>query len=149
MIQATSVNLKRNRHSRRTRRDGMILAAVLVALLVVMLLGAAFANLFIAQRRLVHQTNERQQAFWLAEAAVNRAKYRLANEVDYAGETWQVPSEHLDHRKSGVATIRIENVATPRSSQRIVVEAELVTTGSRQAIHHRELFVAIPQPKPQ
>ncbi len=140
---------KTTNNGRRRRRTGIILAVVLVALLVVMLLAAAFANLFIAQRKLVRQTAQQQQVFWLAEAALNRAVYRLSKDPSYDGETWQLPIDSLDRFKSANATIRVESAEEQQQGDRIFVEAQLTTQGGRSVVHHRDLFVMASAAEPE
>ncbi|MBC8356239.1 MAG: hypothetical protein H8E66_30035 [Planctomycetes bacterium] len=136
-----SHRIQRTRMQR--RRPGMIIAIVLVALLVVMLLGAALANAFIAQRQLSRRSEQQQQAFWLAESAMQRATYRFANEGDYEGETWQLsPDDLVGGTHAGVAVIRIEQVSEPTPGKRIVVDASYPQNALKQTVQHRELFVA-------
>ncbi len=142
MICFTPENFSARMMPARPRRTGMILAIVLVALLVVMLFGAALANVFLAQRQLVRHNEQQQQAFWLAESALHRAAHRYANEPGYEGETWQVPADDLSGTHAGVAVIRVEAVNEAKPSHRIVVDASYPSGALKQAVQHRELFVA-------
>jgi hypothetical protein len=76
-------------------RSGAILAAALVALFVVSLLGLALIQLVVIHHRQEQVEAQRQQCFWLAESGVQRALARLAKSPDYAGETWTIPSAAL------------------------------------------------------
>ena len=131
------------RHSR-PRRTGMILAVVLVALLIVMLLGAAIANAFLAQRQLARDNQQRQQAFWLAESALHRAAHRLANEPGYEGETWQVSADDLGGTYAGIAIVRVETISEDKPGRRIIVDATYPSGALKESVQHRELFVAPP-----
>jgi type II secretory pathway pseudopilin PulG len=119
----------------------MILAMVLVALLIVMLLGAALANAFIARRQLVRHSEQQQQAFWLAESAMQRAVYRLANDPEYQGETWQVPADDLGGTYVGVAIIQVDAIAEADTERRITVEATYPSNALKKNVQHRELLV--------
>ncbi len=140
--------LRRNNRAGKTRigqcqrRSGIVLAVVLVALLVVLLLGAAFVNMFVAQRKLVRQASQQQQALWIVEAAANRAVYRMSKDKEYEGETWQLPADALNSFTSGAATIRIEAIENPRKGHQISVNAWLSTGGNRRVVQHREQFLA-------
>jgi Tfp pilus assembly protein PilX len=123
------------------RRTGMILAVVLVALLVVMMFGAALTNTFLAQRQLSRNNRQQQQAFWLAESALQRAVSRLAREADYEGETWQVAAESLDGKHAGVAIIRIEAASEPNTGSKIVVDASYPSRGLKRIAQRCERFV--------
>ena len=126
----------------RRRRSGMILAMVLVALLIVMLLGAALANAFLAQRQLARHRAQQQQAFWLAESALQRAAYRLASEAEYEGETWHAAPESLAGTHAGTTIIRVEAVTEPQPGHFIFVDASYPRDTAKQSVQHRELFVA-------
>ena len=142
MIRFTPRNLGASKSRPRPQRTGMILAMVLVALLVVMLLGAALANAFLAQRQLVRLSQQQQQAFWLAESAMHRAAHRFANEPGYEGETWQVPADDLGGTYAGVAVVRVETVSEPQSGHRIIVDSSYPSGALKKTVQHRELFVA-------
>jgi Tfp pilus assembly protein PilX len=124
----------------------MILAMVLVALLVVMLLGAALANAFLAQRQFVRHTEQQQRAFWLAESALQRAAHRLATEPDYAGETWQLSANDLGGAHAGVAVVLVEPVADTEPGHRIIVDASYPSGALKKIVQHRELFVTQTKP---
>lgn len=126
----------------RRRRTGAILATVLVALLVVMMLGAALTNAFLARRQLVRESEWQQQGFWLAESAMQRAAHRLATEPDYAGDTWNLPPDQINGTRAGVASIRIEAVSEPQPGHRIIVDASYPSDGLKKSLYHRERFVA-------
>lgn len=126
----------------RRRPTGVILAAVLVALLVVMMLGAALTNAFLARRKLVRESEWQQQGLWLAESAMQRAEHRLATEPDYAGDTWQLPPDQLNGTSAGVALIRVEAVSEPQPGHRIFIDASYPSNGLKKSFHHRERFIA-------
>lgn len=142
MIRVTHRMSTKSRWCPRRRRPGMILAIVLVALLVVMLLGASLANAFLAQRQFARHVERQQQAFWLAESALHRAAHRLANEPGYEGETWQVSADDLGGIYAGVAVVRVETVAEAEPRYRIIVDASYPSEALKKLVQHRELLVA-------
>lgn len=131
-----------NKSTSRRHPSGMILAIVLVALLVVMLLGAALTNAFLAQRQFARHVEQQQQAFWLAESALHRAAHRLANEPGYEGETWHVSADDLGGTHAGVAVVRVEAVAEAELGHRIIVDASYPSDALKKLVQHRELLVA-------
>ena len=144
MIRLTRWRFNASHARLQQRRSGMILAMVLVALLVVMLFGAALVNMFLAQRQLVRHNQQQQQAFWLAESALHRAAHRFASEPEYRGETWQVTADDLDGTHGGVAVVRVEAVNEAKPGHRIVVDASYPSGALKKIVQHRELFVAQP-----
>jgi hypothetical protein len=120
----------------------MILAIVLVALLVVMLLGAALANAFLAHRQFARHVEQQQQALWFAESALHRATHRLANEPGYEGETWHVSADALGGIYAGVAVVRVEAIAEVEPGHRIIVDASYPSNALKKLVQHRELLVA-------
>lgn len=141
MTRRTQTNRQSDQRRSHRPRSGMILAMVLVALLIVMLLGAALANAFLARRQLVRHSEQQQQAFWLAESAMQRAVYRLTNEPEYQGETWQVPADDLGGTYFGVAIIQVDAIAAADTELRITVEATYPSNALKKTIQHRELLV--------
>ena len=47
------------------------------------------------------------QAEWLAESGLERAAAKLADDANYAGETWNVAAEDLDTRHAGQVEIQV------------------------------------------
>ncbi|MCA9141559.1 MAG: hypothetical protein KDB05_02180 [Planctomycetales bacterium] len=139
MTRTTNSKPKRMRST--PARNGLILAMVLVALLVVTLLGAALANAFVAHRQFARHREQQQQAFWIAESALQHAAYRLATEPDYEGQTWEVTAEKLGSHHAGVAVIHIETGPERRQGYRIVVDASYPLNSKTQTVQHRELIV--------
>ncbi len=132
------------RHSLRTesnRRPGAILAAVLLSLLVVMLVGAELTEAIVQHHRQSRLAEDRQQAFWIAESALQRAAHALARSPDYKGETWRVPAEVLGSGRAGVATITVEPAAGPASRRRIAVQAYYPDDPVQRTLYERELIV--------
>jgi hypothetical protein len=123
------------------RRAGAILAAVLLSLLVVLLVGAELTRAIVQHRRQGRLAEDRQQAFWIAESALQRAVHLLANSPDYQGETWPVSGEVLGTGQAGVATIKVEPATGPAERRRIVVQAYYPEDAVHRTLYKRELFL--------
>jgi Tfp pilus assembly protein PilV len=132
--------------SRRTRwktgiRAGFVLAAVLVSLLVVMMLAAALTKTLVLHRQEIRSSEQRQQSFWLAESALQRARHALSRSSDYRGETWHVAADVLGGGRAGVAVIRVESVDEPAAGLRVRVEASYPEDSIQRILHERELIL--------
>ena len=123
------------------RRSGAILAAVLLSLLVVLLVGAELTRAIVQHRRQGRLAEDRQQAFWIAESALQRAVHALAKSPDYHGETWQVSGEMLGTGRAGVATIKVEPAEGRAERRRIVVQAYYPDDAVYRTLYERELFL--------
>jgi hypothetical protein len=151
MVQRRTENdsrpLARARRRRKVvSRPAIILPCVLAALVVVMLVAAALTEAIVLDRRQGRRCEERQQALWLAESALQRAVHAAAKSPDYRGETWRVPAEVLGGRRPGVAIIRVEPVAAPRPGRRVQVEAYYPEETVDRTLYQREAFVNSPSP---
>ncbi|MBN2580408.1 MAG: hypothetical protein JXB10_15600 [Pirellulales bacterium] len=88
-------------------RRGMILILVLVCLAVAaMVIVVAVRRAVVADRGAQH-AGWNLQAAWLAESGVQRAAARLADDPQYAGQTWDIPAAELDGRHAGKVTIAV------------------------------------------
>jgi len=133
--------VKRFLRTKSDRRTGAILAAVLLSLLVVMLVGAELTEAIVQHHRQSRLAEDRQQAFWIAESAVQRAVHALTRSADYKGETWRVPAEVLGSGRAGVATIKIEPAAGASVRRRIAVQAYYPDDPVQRTLYERELIV--------
>ncbi|MBL7038100.1 MAG: hypothetical protein ISR77_05690 [Pirellulaceae bacterium] len=132
--------------SKRKPRPGAILAAVLIGLLVVMLVGAELTRAIVLHHRQMRVSESRQQSFWLAESAVQRAARALDKSPDYEGETWRVPAEVLGAGSPGVAIIQVEPASDSETGRLIRVQAYYPDETSHRILHERELLVNLPSP---
>ena len=123
-------------------RSGVVLVAVLVALLVVMLISTAIVRGLVVQHHLARSEQQRLQAFWFAESAVQRARSRLEAAPDYEGETWQIELPQSGYA-SGQALIRIEPVENDPNKRTIVVEARLPNDPIDGVLQQRSLVVEL------
>jgi type II secretory pathway component PulK len=121
-------------------RSGVVLVAVLVALLVVMLISTAIVRGLVVQHRLARTEQQRVQAFWFAESAVQRARARLAAAPDYEGETWQIELPQSGYAMSQ-ALIRIEPIENEPNKRTIIIEARLPNDPIDGVLQQRSLVV--------
>jgi Tfp pilus assembly protein PilX len=115
---------------------------VLVALLVVMLISAAIVRALVVQHRLARLEQQRIQAFWFAESAVQRARMQLAAVPSYGGETWtiELPQES---GLPGQAVIRVEPVENEPTKRKIIVEARWPNDPLDGVLEQRSLVVEL------
>lgn len=129
------------------RRSGVILAAVLIGLFVVMLVGAELTRTIMLHHRQTRLSESQQQSFWLVESAFQRATHALARSPDdYEGETWRVPAEVLGAGSPGVAIIQVEPASDPHTGRLIRVQAYYPDDGEHRILHERELSVNLSSP---
>ncbi len=121
-------------------RSGVVLVAVLVALLVVMLISSAIVRGLVVQHRLARAEQQRVQAFWFAESAVQRARAQLAATPDYDGETWQIELPESGYAPSQ-AVIRVEPIENEPDKRSITVEARLPNDPIDGVLEQRSLVV--------
>ena len=134
------------RTGRTKRRSGVILAAVLISLFVVLLVGAELTRAIVTHHRHTHLAESQQQSFWLAESAFQRAAHALARSPDYEGETWRIPADVLGAGSPGVAIIQIEPAADPDTGRVLRVQAYYPEDGPHRILHEREMSVDLPSP---
>ncbi len=130
------------KHSNRlVQRTGAILAIVLVSLLVAMMLGGELIQATVVRHRQTRLAEQRQQSFWLAESAVQRALHALSRSPDYEGEMWRVSDEHFADGQAGLAIITIKPVGEAGQGRLIHVEAYYPDDPVDRTLYQRELLV--------
>jgi len=138
----TLVPPKRTPDPLHARRSGVILVAVLVALLVVMLISAAIVRGLVVQHRLARAEQQRVQAFWFAESAVQRARTQLEATLGYDGETWQIELPQSGYA-SGQALIRVEPIENEPNQRTIIIEVRLPNDPIDGVLEQRSLVVDV------
>ena len=79
-----------------TRRRGVALLTVVIALALISVMLAATTWQLVAQRRTLERRQNQAQAMWLARAGAERAAARLLAEPGYSGETVElIPGSQL------------------------------------------------------
>jgi type II secretory pathway pseudopilin PulG len=108
----------------RQRRDGFILIALMVFIAVAMMLALAWLKTAALERRTFRTLQQRAQAEWLVESAIDRAAARLAANPDYEGETWKLSQADMGGLDAGEALITVETVAENQNVRRVSVQAD-------------------------
>jgi len=93
---------------RKHKRTAAILIAVLASLMVIVLLGGAMVNSLAVDLRQHRQSARDLQAFWLAEAGLDRAVSKLAVDSEYREETWRIPADEMQIANPAVVQITLE-----------------------------------------
>lgn len=115
----TCLRASTNRH----QRAGAALVLALAVFTAVALLVGSSLGLFAAQHRALRQAQFEQQAWWLADAGLERAAAQLEENADYTGEVWQLAAEELTGVHPATVTIRVESTEVDAPLRRITAEA--------------------------
>ncbi len=126
---------------RMVSRPGAILVIVLVSLLVAVVLGGELIKATVIRHRQTRLVEQRQQSFWLAESAVQRALHALSESPDYEGETWRVSGEYFAGERTGLAIISVKPNGEAGQGRLIRVEAYYPDDPVHRTLCERELLV--------
>jgi Tfp pilus assembly protein PilX len=113
----------------RPHRRGFAVAAVLVCLLAITLIGAGMVQSLIEAQRSSRLAHDRLQALWLAESGVDRAVARLRTDNQYKGETWTLAAEEFDGRRGAVVEIAVEPAGDSGDNVRQIVVTATIGEG--------------------
>jgi hypothetical protein len=101
-------------------------------------LGSMLQGALCARRQL-HAERDLRQTEFLLQAGADRAAFRLSNETDYRGETWNVPAQQLVGSGDGQVTICASRDSEEKPWQlRIVAEYPL---GGELSIRRSQTFL--------
>ena len=131
-----------SRRRPRRNRDGFMLIALMVFIAVAMMLALAWLKTAALERRTFRSIQQRAQAEWLAESAIDRAAARLAVNASYEGETWKLAPEDLDALDAGEVLITVEPIAEQPNFRRVSVQADFPIDIERR--HRRTKSVNLP-----
>jgi type II secretory pathway component PulK len=126
---------------RASSRDGVVLVAALVCLLVTISVAGGLLQSITIQQRHSRDDETNVQALWIAESAKARAAAQLAGDAAYAGETWRVSLG----QQEGVAEIRVETPDGQPQQRRITVEARWPEDALRRRVLKRNLIIQLPR----
>jgi type II secretory pathway pseudopilin PulG len=132
-----------SRDARPIRRRALVSVAVLIALIIIAIIGAALLKVAFARRAEVMAQERRIQTAWLAESGLERASSRLAAAIDYTGETWEIPTEDLGGRGAGTVLIQVEKVADQPDRRKIRVQADYPANSGLRTRQSREIIIPI------
>ena len=129
------------RKSANRARRGAILAAVLMTLLAIVWIGTELTRASVLRYRAAKEAEQRQQAFWLAESAVTRARDALRDDPRYAGETWNVAADVLGSGEKGHVVIAVESSTEESGSRQVLVQAYYPKDAVHRTMCTREFTV--------
>src|SRR6476660_7953602 len=89
------------------KRSGVVIIAALVCLLVVMAILGTMLRGTLRNFRQMRSERDLRQTELLLQAGGDRAVNRLANDTNYRGETWSLPSDAIAGSGEGRVTIEI------------------------------------------
>jgi hypothetical protein len=127
----------RNRH----HRSGLMIVAALVCLLVVTSIVGSMLKGALRARRELHTERDRRQTELLIDAGADRAVARLAAELDFRGDTWEILSTAIVGRGGGRVTTEI-SLSTDQQFRRVRVVAEYPLGGDFPIRRSRTFHVA-------
>ena len=122
-------------------RRGIVLIALMIFLAVATMLVLSWLKIAGLERRQLRSLQERAQAEWLAESALERAAARLSADPEYTGETWKLTPDELSGRDEAEVLIRVEPVADESQNREIVVRADYPVAADRR--HRRTKTLTI------
>jgi hypothetical protein len=128
-------------NSAKGRQRGVVVVIVLVCLMVAVGMSAAVLSQIAAERRVVQSSQRSLQAAWLAEAGIERAAAKLANNSSYVGETWTISAKELAAGEGATVTIRVEPVAGRAERRAVRVEADFGDSPERRARRTKQITI--------
>jgi type II secretory pathway component PulK len=122
---------RRRSRAKLVKRRGTVIVATLVCLLVVMaILGTMFRGTLRDLRQL-RTERDLLQAELLLQAGRERAIYRLVNDTNYRGETWNLPADAISDKGEGRVTIEITSAESQKAgTAKILAEYPLGSDSS-------------------
>ena len=110
----------------RRRRDGLMIVAALVCLLVITSIVCSMLKGTLRARRELHAERDRRQTELLLEAGADRTAARLATELDFRGDTWELPATAILGQGAGRVTTEVSTSADNQPRQvRVIAEYPL------------------------
>jgi Tfp pilus assembly protein PilV len=132
--------------SARRQRGSVLIAALVCLLIVSALLGSMLLAALQASRQ-IRKERDRRQCELLLQAGAERAAFRLAQQPEYAGETWNLPPDSIIGMGAGQVTIAVTRPA--ERPPQIDVVAEYPLDGERSIRRSRTLSTHPPTPPAQ
>jgi type II secretory pathway component PulK len=107
-------------------RRGAVLIVAMVCLLISSLILGVLLHIGMLHYRQQRAEQERTQAAWLAESAIERAADRLAADRNYAGEAWQLSSTEIGGAFEG----KVQITVAAEADNRVITVAALYPSNS-------------------
>ena len=117
------------------RRRGAVLVVALVGLLIVTALLGTMLHSALQARRQMRKERDHLQCELLLQAGLDRAAFRLAEDADYAGETWNLPAADVFGQAEGRVTIEVTRAEDMPPQIRVVAEYPLAGEHSVRRSH--------------
>lgn len=117
------------------RRRGAVLVVALVGLLIVTALLGTMLLSALQARRQMRKERDHLQCELLLQAGLDRAAFRLAEDADYAGETWKLPAEGIIGQAEGQVAIEVARADDMPPQIRVVAEYPLAGEHSVRRSH--------------
>ncbi|HVA45200.1 MAG TPA: hypothetical protein VNH11_02340 [Pirellulales bacterium] len=126
------------------KRRGVVVMMALVCLVLATAMGGTLLRWAAMEHKLLRSRERESQARWLAEAGIERAAARLAEERDYRGETWEVAAADLPAGEAAKVRLRVAAIDEGRRSIEVDVE---YPSESVEAVRVHKEIVYQPQPE--
>jgi len=110
-----------------------------------MAIAAEAVRSTMTERRDFRNRENRLQADWLAEAAVERAAARLAADAGYHGETWSLPASAIGGSADGQVVIQIDELKESPGRFAANVQADYPAEGEYRARTSKRIVIERPQ----
>lgn len=107
-----------------SRRSGLALLVVLVALAIVSTIGMTLLRMALMHHRQAQRETCAAQSRWLAESAFELAGRRLKTDAKFEGFTWSVPAAELDGRHAAKVVIEIRPVKEAPQRREVTIVAD-------------------------
>lgn len=105
-------------------RGGMVMIIILACLTIVSILSVSLLQITASEHRWARDNVHTQQAFWLAESALQRAGSQLAADNEYSGETWRIGTDQLGGKHAAMVTITVKPVEGKPNRRLVLVQAD-------------------------
>ena len=125
------------------RRNGIVLVAVLVCLIVASAVFGMATKLAVARHLAARHRQIELQAQFLTESGIERAAARLAVRPEYRGETWRIPAAELDGSHDAVVEIQVEPVADNPQLGRITVRTHYPAQAEPRAGDSKQVLMSL------
>ena len=132
-----------NARKKRKPRGGVLLLVV-VCLSVMALVFGSLVKISVAERAGARSEERRLRAEWLAESGLERAWAKLADDKDYAGETWELSAAMLRGLDPGVVRIRVDSLAGKVGRRRVTAQADYPRDSGTRARQTRVIEINVP-----
>lgn len=123
-LEARHGRLRRAVRASGSRRSGIALLVVLVALGIVSTIGMTLLRMSLMHHRQAQRETFASQSRWLAESAFDQTGLRLRADAKFEGFTWSVPAAELDGRHAASVLIEVRPVKDAPQSREVTVVAD-------------------------